>query len=69
METNEVIVDNEEYQDFVQDNSENISSFQVHIVEDVDLNSAGFIGFGLASAMCIISIAIASILKMFRAAR
>lgn len=69
METNEVIVDNEEYQDFVQDNQENISSSEIHIVEDVDLNSAGFIGFGLASAMCIISLSLASILKMFRSAR
>ena len=69
METNEVIVDNEEYQDFIQDNSENLSSSQVYVLEDVDLNSAGFIGFGLASAMCIISISLASILRMFRSAR
>ena len=69
METNEVIIDNEEYTDFVQDNSETVSFNQVSTIEDIDLNSAGFIGFGLASVMCIISISIASILKMFRSAR
>lgn len=69
METDEVIIDNEEYTDFVQDNAEDISSSQILLVDDIDLNSAGFIGFGLASAMCIISIGIASILKIFRSAR
>ena len=69
METNEVIIDNEEYTDFIQDNSETVSFNQVSTIEEIDLSNAGFIGFGLASTMCIISIGIASILRMFKSAR
>ena len=69
METNEVIVDNEPYENFVEDNQESISSTQISLLDDIDLTEPAFIGFGLASAMCLISLGLASILKMFKSAR
>ena len=68
METNEVIVDNEPYEDFVEDNQETISSTQISLLDGIDITEPAFIGFGLASAMCLISLALSAILKMFRQA-
>lgn len=67
METDEIIVENEPLI-YEENNLETVSSVEISVLEDVDISQPAFIGFGIAAAMCLISITIASVIKVFRRA-